>query len=536
MTERQGGRPPGASLTAIGTKLDELAMAARLRLALDVLELLAGMDAVVLRAEGGDRYALGDVVIAPDGRGWIAADAAKRGAPELIWELIAGRALVDAPAPLHDVVDDVPTDVSELVEQLLGDADGRRAEEVAEAFERAAEGHLASRDDIRELVPASAPSVSRSPTPPPVSRRPTPPKTAAVAPPAKVPPPTPSPVPAAVKAPSPPPAAVKTTAPVTPVAAPEPAPPPSSRPPPSRSRAPTLPGPAAARPPSRPPPPAPAPPAEPAARVPSTPPSDEPRVPSKPPPPRAPQPTPQPTSARGRSEGPAARIAAPKPADAPSLKLVPPKAGESAPVRSAPPAPAPAPPPPEPEPPPPPAAPAPDDDEGRDLTLPMHVRPPMPPDEPEAAATTAQAEAERTTTELPDAETAELVPIEPAAPADRPASERADYVAPRPLAPRKITAKGTAIMTRPQLPPEAKVVVGLAAPAAPKFGSPPTAEDAPPPPEQRRSSPGREGADLPTSPGMRRPKLPPRRSPVALIAAVVVVVFGLIALAIALAS
>jgi two-component system OmpR family response regulator len=153
----------------------------RIRVALDVLGLLAGADASV---RGSGSPGVDRVAITPDGRVELLDRGDGTGAAMLAWEVIAGRPGNTPPPRLHDVLDEVHPDVDAVIEQALraGD-DAGSVEQLAEDLAAAAQGRIATRERVTlELgtpPPRSAPPPSarsgRSAPPSARSRRSTPP-------------------------------------------------------------------------------------------------------------------------------------------------------------------------------------------------------------------------------------------------------------------------------------------------------------------------------------------------------------------------
>jgi serine/threonine-protein kinase len=131
--------------------------------ALDVLEALAarGLDAHLLRtARSGVRPAR--LRIGPDGRSTIDEPADGTGAARFVWELYAGRAVGDDEQlpRLHDVIDEVPPDVDDLLERSVHAADAFvDAEELVDALRSATDGAAATHEDVALALDLAPPPV-----------------------------------------------------------------------------------------------------------------------------------------------------------------------------------------------------------------------------------------------------------------------------------------------------------------------------------------------------------------------------------------
>ena len=122
------------------------------RVALDVLEALAarGLDAHLLRtAASGVRPAR--LRIATDGRSTVDGPGDGTGAARFVWELYAGRAVGDDEelARLHDVIDEVPPDIDDLLERSVHAADAfADAEALVDALRLATDGGAATHAEV----------------------------------------------------------------------------------------------------------------------------------------------------------------------------------------------------------------------------------------------------------------------------------------------------------------------------------------------------------------------------------------------------
>jgi hypothetical protein len=127
-----------------------------LRVALDVLGTLArGPDIAIEPPTELSRLLLEYVQIGSDGSAHLAAaEGDTSGVLELIWSILAGHPTSQHPPPrLRDVVDEIPTDVDELLVNVLSPA--RTIATVAEFFEAledACRGDVASTEDVSELI------------------------------------------------------------------------------------------------------------------------------------------------------------------------------------------------------------------------------------------------------------------------------------------------------------------------------------------------------------------------------------------------
>jgi hypothetical protein len=146
---------------------EELPQGVRLRMALDVLEQLADTRAdreISVRTAQGLRFEAIDV--GEDGTTRIQGEGDGTGAFALVWEVLAGRkADGDELPPLREVVDEIPADVSEIMERG-GDAATTLAE-LIEKLEDAGKGYIDTHDDVRGAVAqALAGPAKRSEAPP----------------------------------------------------------------------------------------------------------------------------------------------------------------------------------------------------------------------------------------------------------------------------------------------------------------------------------------------------------------------------------
>jgi hypothetical protein len=225
---------PATPLSILYSGADGVPQGVRLRIALDVLGALADRKFSLAR-RSSEGLSLSSVSVATDGTAHVAIGPATDGAPELVWEVLAGCPAEGELRSLREVVDEIPIDVSELVEKVLGaDPELESASELLDALERASEGHVASREDVIEIALARGSAIGREVTPPPVEpSKPAPiesPKAAEPAPTSPAPrvdPPQPARV-EAPKAPAKPPAPqieAPIEAPTVAAQAPEPAPP-----------------------------------------------------------------------------------------------------------------------------------------------------------------------------------------------------------------------------------------------------------------------------------------------------------------------
>lgn len=221
---------PGLAIPLVDLlRLDpDLTESVRLRMALDLLEQLAGSGAIelVARTDRGPR--LEHVAVDAVGIARLETPGDGSGAAVLVWEVLAGRAARGPElARLHDVLDEVHPDVDAVVWRALSGSPSS-LDELVEELERAAEGHIATHGDVvgrlallerrapsargpsahADLVAAAKRLVEGVPTTPPPSVRA--PRTASAStrtprlPPASVR--TPPPPPASVRTPQPPPA------------------------------------------------------------------------------------------------------------------------------------------------------------------------------------------------------------------------------------------------------------------------------------------------------------------------------------------
>ena len=149
---------PDTPLSVIYGRADGVPQGVRLRIALDVLEALAEQRFSLAR-RSGDGLSISSVTVGADGMGCVAVGSATNGAPELVWEVLAGCPAEGDLRALREIVDEIPIDVSELIEKVLSDdPELGSAGELLEALARASEGHVATRADVIEL--AHAPSAT----------------------------------------------------------------------------------------------------------------------------------------------------------------------------------------------------------------------------------------------------------------------------------------------------------------------------------------------------------------------------------------
>lgn len=158
---------------------EELPQGVRLRMALDVLEQLADTRAdreISVRTAQGLRFEAVDV--GEDGTTRIQGEGDGTGAFALVWEVLAGRkADGDELPPLREVVDEIPADVSEIMERG-GEAASTLAE-LIEKLEDAGKGYIDTHDDVRGAVAqALAGPAKRSEAPPASAAVPSPSATA----------------------------------------------------------------------------------------------------------------------------------------------------------------------------------------------------------------------------------------------------------------------------------------------------------------------------------------------------------------------
>jgi hypothetical protein len=151
-TSTDTGEPVEARLVDVLLEGGEVAFGVRLRIAIDVLEQAANMGAELLpRArEGGLR--LEHVLVGGDGVARHVGEGTW-GAAEIVWEILAGRALQGSAVPLRRIADDVTEPVESLVMRMLArDRSLPDLEGIVSELEDAGRGHLDTHEDVRHAM------------------------------------------------------------------------------------------------------------------------------------------------------------------------------------------------------------------------------------------------------------------------------------------------------------------------------------------------------------------------------------------------
>ncbi len=157
----------GTPLLALTKHPEELSESIRLRMALDVLEQLSHAGAP-LRRSGAEPLTLAHVEIVPGGRTRVASVDRHDGVAEVVWEIVAGRASDGEFPPLRYVLDEITTDVAEVLEKAL-DSGYESVAEIREALEQAADGRISSRMEVLRTLAPEAKSSGAPSSPEPVA-------------------------------------------------------------------------------------------------------------------------------------------------------------------------------------------------------------------------------------------------------------------------------------------------------------------------------------------------------------------------------
>jgi two-component system OmpR family response regulator len=150
-----------------------ISSSAMLRIALDVLEPIAASTVVApvgVRREGS-RHEIANVVVGIRGKAKLVGRGNRSGVQVLLWEILATRGAPNAlPPPLSAVVDDVESDVAEVIDAAIaGREDLTDARALLKALVIASAGLVGTHRDVAKAVAVAAASPVSAPPPSPPS-------------------------------------------------------------------------------------------------------------------------------------------------------------------------------------------------------------------------------------------------------------------------------------------------------------------------------------------------------------------------------